>query len=54
MPHAKGEIKVDLQQTAGNRLVADIELPPGISGDFVYHGLYRALTPGANHLEVKF
>jgi hypothetical protein len=54
MPHPKGEIKVDLQRKGEKSLVAQIELPPGISGEFVYRGLYRVLTPGTNHLEVGF
>jgi hypothetical protein len=54
MPHPKGEIKVDLRRKGEKLLDADVELPAGISGEFVFHGLYRVLNPGTNHLELEF
>ena len=52
MPHPKGEIKVDLRMTAENLLMADVDLPVGTTGEFVYRGIYRALKAGPNHLEI--
>ena len=49
MPHPKGEIAVDLARD-GQRLKADVTLPPGISGEFDWHGAKRKLQPGTNHL----
>jgi alpha-L-rhamnosidase len=54
MPHPKGEIKIDLRHTSDKVLTADVDLPPGVSGEFVFAGLYRALTPGHNHFEQVF
>jgi hypothetical protein len=54
MPHPKGEIKVDLKTSGEHALTADIQLPAGISGDFVFKGLYHSLKPGGNHLQLKF
>jgi hypothetical protein len=51
MPHPKGEIKLDLQQT-GSNLTVDADLPEGTPGDLVYRGLHHPLTPGHNHLTV--
>ena len=50
MPHPAGEIRVDLHQ--GKQLVADVELPPGIGGQFVWDGASHPLQPGRNHLEL--
>jgi hypothetical protein len=54
MPHPKGEIKVDLKRSGEKELIADIELPVGIEGEFTFAGLYRPLAAGANHFELKF
>jgi alpha-L-rhamnosidase len=53
MPHPKGEIKVDLRMTEQKVLVAEVDLPPGTTGEFVYGGVYRALKEGPNHLKLK-
>lgn len=50
MPHPKGEIHVDLQKLNG-KLVADVELPPGISGEFDWMAKRHSLKSGKNHLE---
>jgi hypothetical protein len=54
VPHPKGDIKVDLKRKGERTLIVDINLPPDTPGDFSFHGLYRALTPGQNHFEVDF
>ncbi len=54
MPHPKGEISVDLRRNGEKGLVADVNLPSGISGEFVFRGLYRGLVAGPNHLELNF
>jgi len=51
MPHPKGEIRVDLQQRGG-KLVADVELPSGVSGEFDWMERSVSLKPGQNHLEL--
>ena len=50
MPHPKGEIQVQLQRAPDN-LIADIELPPGITGELEWLGWRRPLHPGKNHLQ---
>jgi hypothetical protein len=45
MPHPKGMIRVVLTTSQ-----ADIDLPAGIPGEFVWHGATQTLKPGANHL----
>lgn len=49
MRHPHGEIVVDLKRD-GQRLNAQVTLPPGISGEFDWHGVKRKLQPGPNHL----
>jgi hypothetical protein len=51
MPHPKGEIRVDLQQRGG-KLVGDVELPSGVSGEFDSTGGSVFLKPGKNHLKL--
>jgi hypothetical protein len=48
-PHPAGLITVDYKRH-GATLDADITLPPGLSGTFVYGGREQPLHPGANHL----
>lgn len=50
MPHPRGEIRVDYEN--GRRLKADISLPEGVGGTFVWKGKTRRLHPGHNHLEL--
>lgn len=49
MPHPKGQITVDYQNNG--RFTADVTLPDGVSGEFVWAGSSKALHPGKNHLE---
>jgi alpha-L-rhamnosidase len=48
MPHPNGQIIVELIN--GRRFTADVTLPPGISGEFVWRGVIKVLHPGHNHL----
>jgi alpha-L-rhamnosidase len=48
-PHPAGPITVHYSRR-GEGLDADILLPPGLSGSFVYNGKTVPLKPGANHL----
>lgn len=49
-PSPAGLIQLKLQHK-GSHLTADVELPPGITGDFVWNASTKALRPGSNHLE---
>jgi alpha-L-rhamnosidase len=51
MVHPKGRIEVALQQ-AGPGLKANVTLPAGVNGEFVYAGKSRELRPGENSFEV--
>lgn len=48
MPHPKGQITVELSNEA--RFTADVTLPPGIPGEFIWAGVTKPLHPGRNHL----
>ncbi|MGA8026164.1 MAG: alpha-L-rhamnosidase C-terminal domain-containing protein, partial [Bryobacteraceae bacterium] len=50
MPHPNGEIRVDLKRRR-DKLSADVELPPGITGEFDWSGTTHSLNPGKNHLD---
>ncbi len=50
MPHPKGEITVDLERRGG-KLRAQIDLPPGITGEFVWSQKKRQLHAGDNRIE---
>jgi len=50
IPHPKGVISVTLQ-LSGERLKADVTLPPGVSGEFDWKGVHRELAPGSNRVE---
>jgi len=45
MPHPDGMIRVDLKKNNGS-LTAEIELPPGVPGVFVWQGKETPLKPG--------
>jgi alpha-L-rhamnosidase len=49
IPHPKGEIAVNLALRDG-KLQAEVTLPPGIDGDFVWKNERRPLRPGQNKL----
>lgn len=51
MPHPKGEIRVSLHRRGG-KLVADVELPSGVPGEFVWMDKTVSLKSGKNHLEL--
>lgn len=48
MPHPKGQITVDYRNEA--RFSADVTLPEGISGEFIWAGSSKPLHAGRNHL----
>jgi alpha-L-rhamnosidase len=48
MPHPKGEVTVELTNEA--RFTADVTLPPGVSGEFIWARTTKPLHPGRNHL----
>jgi alpha-L-rhamnosidase len=50
-PHPSGMINVELKRR-GSGLDANIVLPPGLSGTFVFAGESRPLVAGINHIEV--
>lgn len=47
VPHPQGDIVVELQPD-GERLSGRVTLPGTLTGDFVWHGKKRRLTPGEN------
>jgi len=51
-PHPLGDIAVSYQRT-GQGLTADITLPAGVTGEFRWKGIRRALTAGAQRLELR-
>ncbi|MFL5482017.1 MAG: alpha-L-rhamnosidase C-terminal domain-containing protein [Gemmatimonadaceae bacterium] len=46
IPHPLGDIEVAYEQIGERGLSADITLPPGLSGELVWHGQRRQLHPG--------
>ena len=52
IPHPRGEISVKLERT-GKILRADIALPPGVTGEFVWSGVQRPLRSGPNAFTVE-
>lgn len=49
VPHPRGEVAVTLA-VRGERLEAEVSLPPGVEGEFVWKGRTKALAPGKNSL----
>jgi len=47
IPHPKGTVQVDLQAQ-----LATVVLPAGVSGDFEWRGIRKALTPGSNRVSL--
>jgi len=45
IPHPKGEVEVKLSRDGG-RLDAEVSLPPGVGGEFVWRARRRTLPPG--------
>ncbi len=50
MPHPQGAVEVKL--THARKLTAEVELPPGVTGEFDWAGARHALHGGRNHLEI--
>ncbi len=50
IPHPKGEVAVTLVRRNG-KLAAEVALPVGVDGDFVWNGQKRPLASGKNNLE---
>lgn len=48
--HPKGEVAVNLRMS-GSKLMADVTLPAGVPGEFVWKGRRQPLAPGNNHVE---
>jgi alpha-L-rhamnosidase len=51
IPHPNGEVSVALERE-GRAVRAQISLPAGVTGEFVWMGVRRPLTPGANAFTV--
>jgi hypothetical protein len=49
IPHPRGEISVALRRT-GDRLDAEVVLPPGVDGDLVWRAARRALPSGRSKI----
>jgi hypothetical protein len=49
IPHPKGEVSVSLRRVQ-NKLEAEVQLPEGVSGEFVWAGTRRELRPGRSSL----
>jgi hypothetical protein len=52
MPTPRGEIAV-AYRLDGDRLHAEVTLPEGLDGTFVFKGRARALRPGRQTLDVQ-
>ena len=52
MPHPKGRISVDYE-IKGKKLIGEIILPPGMSGDFEYGGTTVELNSGINKIKTQ-
>lgn len=52
MPHPKGEIAVDLLRKDERHLVAEIDLPEGVTGKLHWKEIDRPLVAGKNHVEI--
>jgi hypothetical protein len=52
MPHPRGPISVSYRRD-GQALEAKVTLPPGLTGEFAWRGLTRALQPGEQSFRVE-
>lgn len=50
IPHPQGEIKVSLSLRPGGQLEAEVNLPAGVPGEFIWRGNKKTLTPGKSQL----
>jgi hypothetical protein len=46
MPHHKGKIEVNLMLKKNNNQQAEISLPEGLNGTFIWKGEQKVLHPG--------
>ncbi len=46
MPHPAGLVRVHWRLAANGGLTADVSLPPGVTGEFLWHGARRELSSG--------
>jgi alpha-L-rhamnosidase len=51
VPHPAGTIEVRLERRGSDGISADITLPPGLTGEFVWHGVSSPLQAGKQHIE---
>lgn len=51
IPHPQGSIRVALRRE-GNGLTANVQLPEGVEGSFVWNGTERPLRSGSNSLRI--
>jgi hypothetical protein len=51
VPHPKGKVEV-LLEPQGAGMAANITLPPGTPGEFVWRGTRRELAPGVNRFSL--
>ena len=51
IPHPQGELAVDLRLGGSGQLEAQVRLPAGIEGEFVWRDARRPLKPGLNQLK---
>ncbi len=53
MPHPLGDITVNLTRTNGTGISAEVTLPPGLSGRFIWNGSTTALREGKQNFLIK-
>jgi hypothetical protein len=53
MPHPLGDITVNLTRTNGTGISAEVTLPPGLSGRFIWNGSTTALKEGKQNFLMK-
>jgi hypothetical protein len=51
VPHPKGKVEVRLEPN-GTGMAANITLPPGTPGEFLWRGTRRELAPGVNRFSL--
>lgn len=51
IPHPDGEVAVKLVHTSG-KLEAEVRLPVGVTGEFIWHGTRRPLKSGVNKVSL--
>lgn len=50
MPHPSGELRVSLERRGNDGLKAEVFLPPGVAGTFVWNGKEQRIVPGGQRL----